>query len=52
MAIENAVVYIVALALPLWLVVEEVMHRDRRQSVESVRRAAPARTAVPASRAA
>jgi hypothetical protein len=52
MAIDNAVVYILALALPVWLVVEELMHRDRRENVKSARRAAPAATAVPVSRAA
>jgi hypothetical protein len=34
MAIESAIFYLVALALPLWLVVEELMHRERRREVE------------------
>ena len=30
MAIATAVFYLIALALPLWLVVEEVAHHQRR----------------------
>jgi len=31
MALETAIFYLVALALPVWLMVEEVVHRDRRR---------------------
>jgi hypothetical protein len=58
MAIESAVFYVVALALPVWLVVEEAMHRDRRRQASAEPRAAAAPrattapSAVPVSRAA
>ena len=52
MAIESAVFYLVALALPLWLVVEELMHRERRHEVEPTRSVVSAPTALPISRAA
>ena len=53
MAIESAVFSIVALALPVWLVVEELTRRERHHVVR-IERSAPAPTAtpVPASRAA
>jgi hypothetical protein len=41
MALETAVLYLVALALPVWLMVEEVVHRDRRRAIERDGRPAP-----------
>jgi hypothetical protein len=34
MGIETAVFYLVAVALPVWLVVEEMVHRERRRVIE------------------
>lgn len=53
MAIESMVVYAVALALPAWLVIEQLTRRERPREHEATapRRAAPAATSVPASRA-
>jgi len=44
MALENLVAYAVALALPLWLVVEEIRHRaaPRRETEAAAAAAAPA----------
>ena len=34
MALETAIFYVVALALPVWLMVEEVVHRDRQRVIQ------------------
>jgi hypothetical protein len=52
MTIEAAVLYGVALALPVWLLVEEVVHRELRRAVTPRPRTAPSTTRVPAARAA
>lgn len=51
MAFETAIFYAVALALPVWLMVEEVVHRDRQQARKTERRAAPSRARLRTSRA-
>jgi hypothetical protein len=45
MAIENAIIYLVALALPVWLVIEQLTSRGPQRRTESRRDAAPSRTA-------
>ena len=51
MTIETAVLYLVALALPIWLVVEEIVRRQRQQQVHTQHSPAPARARQPVSRA-
>ncbi|HEY7518780.1 MAG TPA: hypothetical protein VIE36_10865 [Methylomirabilota bacterium] len=49
MAIATAVFYLIALALPVWLVVEEIAHHQRRAASRPRQRAsAPSATAKPA----
>jgi hypothetical protein len=50
MAIQTAVFYLIALALPVWLVVEEIAHHRRRRARESERAPARSSTAAPAPR--
>jgi hypothetical protein len=52
MAIETAIVFGVALALPVWLGVQEILHRQIRRMVKTRREAAPSTVRVPAPRAA
>ena len=48
MAIVTAVFYLIALALPLWLVVEEIAHHQRRAASATKRASAPSTTTEPA----
>ena len=48
MAIATAVFYLIALALPLWLVVEEIAHHQRRADSATKRASAPSTAATPA----
>jgi hypothetical protein len=52
MALETAIFYVVALAVPVWLLVEEVVHRERRQAPRPARSAALSRRPLRPSRAA
>jgi hypothetical protein len=35
MAIDSVLMFLTAVALPVWLVVEEVVHRERRRPAEA-----------------
>jgi hypothetical protein len=48
MAIATAVFYLIALALPLWLVVEEIAHHQRRVARATKRASARSNAAEPA----
>jgi hypothetical protein len=48
MAIGTALLYLIALALPLWLLVEEIAHHQHRAVREAKRTAAPSGAATPA----
>ena len=48
MAIATAVVYLIALALPLWLVVEEIAHHQRRAARATKRALTPSTHRKPA----
>ena len=52
MALETAILYVVALALPVWLMVEEVVYRERRHAPRPARTAAPSRASLRPSSAA
>ena len=47
MAIANAVYYLIALALPLWLVIEEIALHQRREMSQPRRGAVPSITTAP-----
>jgi hypothetical protein len=49
MAIESAIFYLVALALPVWLVIEQLTRRGPQPRTAARRQAAPS-TAAPARR--
>ena len=48
----TTVFYLIALALPLWLVVEEIALHQRRETREPMRAAAAPTTAAPATQTA
>ena len=52
MAIESAIFFGVAVALPVWLVVEEIMHRELGRVVKSEPSVVRSTRRVPASNAA